>query len=58
MRMEQRREDPESVGSGRSGSCPRCCWVTWVTSDDSAVPGCSNTDASVRPDQDRSGVQE
>ena len=35
------------MGSGRSGSCPRCCWVTWMTSDDSTVPDCSSTDASV-----------
>ena len=38
---------PESVGPGRSGSCPRCCWVTWVTSDETAAPGCSSAETSV-----------
>ena len=38
---------PPSRGAGRSGSCPRCCRVVWLTSDETAAPGCSK-DASVR----------
>ena len=32
---------PPSRGAGRSGSCPRCCRVVRLTSDETAAPGCS-----------------